>query len=129
MGNFRNSLLILFTLLLASCDSFYIPLLTPYRMDIRQGNFVSPDMRAKLKLGMTKAQVKYVMGTPMIDDPFHAERWDYVYRLQHDRKVTEKQNLTLYFEGDNLARIVDGGQSAEAAPGSADDQGKGQGKG
>jgi outer membrane protein assembly factor BamE len=117
--------IVLLTLLLASCDSFYIPLLSPYKMDIRQGNFVSFDMRQKLKLGMTKAQVRYVMGTPMINDPFHDNRWDYVYRLQHDRKVTEKQNLTLYFEGDNLAHIVDGGQSAEAAPANTDQQGKG----
>ena len=124
MGNFRNSLLILLALPLASCDSLYIPLLTPYKMDIRQGNYVSFDMRQKLKVGMTKAQVKYVMGTPMINDPFHANRWDYVYRLQHDRKITEKQNLTLYFEGDNLARIVDG-LSAEEAPASAGQQGKG----
>ena len=125
MGNFRYSLLILLALPLASCDSLYIPLLTPYKMDIRQGNYVSFDMRQKLKVGMTKAQVKYVMGTPMINDPFHANRWDYVYRLQHDRKITEKQNLTLYFEGDNLARIVDGGQSAESAPANAGQQGKG----
>lgn len=117
--------IVLLTLLLASCDSFYIPLLTPYKMDIRQGNFVSPDMREKLKLGMTKAQVRYVMGTPMINDAFHTDRWDYVYRLQHDRKVTEKQNLTLYFEGDNLARIVDGGQPADSAPERAGNQGKG----
>jgi outer membrane protein assembly factor BamE len=119
--------IVLLTLLLASCDSFYIPLLSPYKMDIRQGNFVSFDMRVKLKVGMTKAQERYVMGTPMINDPFHDSRWDYVYRLQHDRKVTEKQNLTLYFEGDNLTRIVDGSQPAEASPANAGNQGKGQG--
>ncbi len=121
--------IVLLTLLLASCDSFYIPLVTPYKMDIRQGNFVSLDMRDKLKLGMTKAQVKYVLGTPMISDPFHADRWDYVYRFEHQRKVIEKQNLTLYFEGDNLVRIVDGGQTADTAPANAGNQGKGQGKG
>jgi outer membrane protein assembly factor BamE len=121
--------IVLLTLLLASCDSFYIPLLTPYKMDIRQGNFVSFDMREKLKVGMTKDQVRYVMGTPMISDPFHADRWDYVYRFQHDSKITEKQNLTLYFEGDNLARIVDGSQRAETAPANLDNQGKSQGKG
>ena len=116
-------------LLLASCDSFYIPLLTPYKMDIRQGNFVSQDMRDKLKLGMTRAQVKYVLGTPMISDPFHPDRWDYVYRFEHQGKVIEKQNLTIYFEGDNLVRIVDGGQSADTSPASGNNQGKGQGKG
>jgi outer membrane protein assembly factor BamE len=106
--------LILLSLLLASCSS--APLLTPYKMDIRQGNFVTFDMREKLKLGMTKPQVRYVLGTPMINDTFHSNRWDYVYRLEHRGKEIEKQNLTLYFEGENLARIVDGSQPVESAP-------------
>jgi outer membrane protein assembly factor BamE len=114
MRTFRKYLLILLSLLLASCDSFYIPLLTPYKMDIRQGNFVTPAMREKLRVGMTKPQVRYVLGTAMIEDVFHRDRWDYVYRLEHDRKMTEKQNLTLYFEGGKLARIVDGSQPASA---------------
>jgi outer membrane protein assembly factor BamE len=117
--------IILLTLLLASCSDFYIPLLTPYKMDIRQGNYVSADMREKLKLGMTRAQVRYVLGTPMISDPFHADRWDYVYRLEHEGKVTVKQNLTLYFKGDDLSRIVDGNPSAESAPAKANGQSKG----
>lgn len=94
-------LLALLSPLLAACV---------YKMDIRQGNFVTPDMREKLKVGMTKAQVKYVLGTPMISDPFHASRWDYAYLLQHEGKVTEQQRMTLYFVGDNLERIVDGEQ-------------------
>jgi outer membrane protein assembly factor BamE len=93
---------------------------TLYKMDIRQGNFVTPDMRDKLKLGMTKPQVRYVLGTPMINDPFHANRWDYAYRLEHRSKLVESQNLTLYFEGDNLVRIVDGNVSAETAPAKTD---------
>jgi len=121
--------IILLSLLLASCNSFYIPLLTPYKMDIRQGNFVTPDMREKLKVGMSKQQVRYVMGTPMINDVFHANRWDYVYRLEHNRKLIEQQNLTLYFEGDNLTRVVDGNQSAETAPAKGDPKADGQVKG
>ena len=117
--------IIFLSLLLSSCTSFYIPLLTPYKMDIRQGNFVTPAMREKLKIGMTKPQVQYVMGTPMIQDVFHGNRWDYVYRYEHARKMVDKQNLTLYFEGDNLARIVDGSQPVEAAPAKADGQAKG----
>ena len=115
--------LILLTLLLASCSG--VPFLTPYKMDIRQGNFVTPDMREKLKLGMSKQQVRYVLGTPMINDVFHANRWDYVYRLEHDRKMIEKQNLTLYFEGDNLTRIVDEGKPVETVPEPAKVQVKG----
>jgi len=115
MGISRTTLILL-SLLLASCDSFYIPIISPYKMDIRQGNFVTPDMREKLKIGMSKAQVRYVLGTPMINDVFHNNRWDYEYRLEHKGKLVEKQGLTLFFEGDNLARVVDGSPSAEPAP-------------
>jgi outer membrane protein assembly factor BamE len=96
-----------------------------YKMDIRQGNFVTQDMRDKLKIGMTKLQVRYVMGTPLLNDAFHANRWDYVYRLERDRKLIEQQNLTLYFEGDKLARMVEGNQPGEAAPAKTDGQVKG----
>jgi outer membrane protein assembly factor BamE len=96
-----------------------------YKMDIRQGNFVTFDMREKLKLGMTKPQVRFVLGSPMINDVFHGDRWDYVYRLEHKGKEIEKQNLTLYFEGDNLVRIVDGSQPEETAPAKAAAQVKG----
>ena len=117
--------IIVLSLLLSSCTSFYIPLLTPYKMDIRQGNYVTFAMREKLKVGMTKPQVLYVMGTPSISDPFHDNRWDYVYRYEHERKMADKQNLTLYFEGGNLARIVDGSQSGESAPAKVEGQAKG----
>ena len=96
--------LILLTLLLASCG---VPLLTPYKMDINQGNFVSADMREKLKLGMTRQQVRYVLGTPLINDVFHGDRWDYVYRLERGGKLVEQQHLVIYFEGDKLLRIDD----------------------
>jgi outer membrane protein assembly factor BamE len=87
-----------------------------YKMDIRQGNLVTPDMRDKLKVGMSKQQVRYVLGTPMVNDAFHGNRWDYVYRLEHAGKITEKQNMTLYFEGDNLVRIVDVDPPVQTAP-------------
>jgi hypothetical protein len=79
-------------------------------MEIRQGNFVTPEMRDELKLGMTKAQVRYVLGTPMISDAFHGNRWDYAYRLAQRGAVVEKQHLTLYFDGDSLARMDEDGK-------------------
>jgi outer membrane protein assembly factor BamE len=100
--------LIIAALLLASCSGCSIPHLTPYKMDIRQGNFVTPEMREKLKLGMSKQQVRYVLGTPLVIDAFHSNRWDYVYSLAQHGKPVEQQRLTLYFEGDNLVRIQDG---------------------
>jgi outer membrane protein assembly factor BamE len=79
-------------------------------MDIRQGNYVTPEMRGKLKLGMTKQQVRFVLGTPMLADAFHGNRWDYPYRLEQRGEIVEKQQLTLYFDGDNLARVEDNGK-------------------
>jgi len=108
--------IILLSVLLASCSSFSVPLLTPYKMDIRQGNYVTPEMREKLKLGMSKVQVRYVLGVALINDAFHGNRWDYVYRLEHDYKLVENQRLTLYFEGDSLTRIDDGKLTVPAAP-------------
>ena len=102
---------ILFSLLLVSCG-VYTPL-SPYKMDIRQGNFVTAEMREKIKLGMTRQQVRYVLGTPMISDAFHGNRWDYVYRLERDRKMLEDTRLTLYFEGDTLAQMVEGEKPVE----------------
>jgi len=108
--------LMLLSLMLASCSGLSSPLLSPYKMDIRQGNYVTPEMREKLKPGMSKQQVRYVLGAPTINDAFHGNRWDYVYRLERGGKVIEKQNLTLYFEGDNLTRIEEGSQTVEPAP-------------
>jgi outer membrane protein assembly factor BamE len=100
--------IILLSLTLASCGSYSLSLPSAYKMDIRQGNYVTADMRDKLKVGMSQAQVKFVMGTPMIMDVFHANRWDYVYRLEQGHKLVEAQRLTLYFDGDRLSRIDDG---------------------
>lgn len=100
--------LILLSAMLASCSDLSAPLVTPYKMDIRQGNYVTPETREKLKIGMTKSQVRYLLGSPTISDAFHGNRWDYVYLLERDGIVIEKQNMTLYFEGDNLARIEEG---------------------
>jgi outer membrane protein assembly factor BamE len=103
--------IILLSLLLAACDSISLPdsvsLPTSYKMDIRQGNFVTAEMREKIKPGMSKSQVRYVLGTPMVSDVFHANRWDYVYRLEQKAQLVEQQRLTLYFENDNLTRIDD----------------------
>ncbi len=99
--------IIMFSLLLASCGS--VPSLSPYKMDIRQGNYVTADMRDKIKPGMTRAQVRFALGTPMISDAFHANRWDYVYRLEQSRELVDQQHLIVYFENDKLVRIDDSG--------------------
>lgn len=102
--------LILVSVLLSSCGSLSTPLLSPYKMEIRQGNYITPEMREKLKLGMSKQQVRFVLGTPMVNDVFHENRWDYAYRLEQGGKLVETQHLAAFFEGENLVRVEDNGK-------------------
>lgn len=107
--------LIVVSVLLTSCSEMSMPKLpsfTAHKMEINQGNMVTPEMRHKLKLGMTRLQVQAILGTPLVNDVFHSNRWDYVYRLEKKGKLLEKQGMTLYFEGDNLTRIDDGNMPA-----------------
>ena len=91
---------------LGACQTVpMLPGLKPYRMDIQQGNVVTQEMVAKLKPGMTRQQVRFVMGTPPITDTFHQDRWDYVYYLNKGGRVVEHRRLVLLFEGDTLKRI------------------------
>ncbi len=84
------------------CSSF-----SPYKMEIRQGNYVTPEMRKKIKTGMSRQQVTSVLGSPLVTDVFHANRWDYIYRFEEKSTLVEQQRLTLYFEGDFVKRIDD----------------------
>jgi outer membrane protein assembly factor BamE len=95
-------------LLLASCGSAGLPVpdIKPYRIEIQQGNFVSQEMVSKLKPGMSKDQVRFVLGTPLITDSFHAERWDYVFRRQRaNSDVLEQRKIAVFFEDGKLKRI------------------------
>jgi len=96
-----------------------LPGLSPYRIDIQQGNVVTQDMVAKLKPGMTRQQVRFVLGTPPIVDPFHPDRWDYVYYLNRGGKVIEHRRLVLLFNGDTLKRIEGDVVPAGDAPAAA----------
>ena len=81
--------------------------LRPYRMEIQQGNYVTQEMVAQLKPGMTKEQVRFALGTPLINDIFHADRWDYVYTRQRARsREVEQRGLTIFFDqSDRLVRL------------------------
>ena len=96
-------------MLLVSCSGISrVPSFVPHKMDIRQGNMVTPEMRSKLKVGLSRAQVSAVLGTPLVNDALHANRWDYVYRFEQDRKLIQQQSMTVFFDGDVVARIEDG---------------------
>jgi outer membrane protein assembly factor BamE len=99
--------IIFVSLLLASCSWF-----TPHKLEIRQGNLITSEMLARVKVGMSQSQVKTLLGTPLVNDPLHANRWDYVYRFTQEGKLMDEKRLTLYFENDSLQRIDDAAVSA-----------------
>lgn len=77
-----------------------------YRMTIQQGNYLDPDAVAKLQEGMTRSQVRFLLGTPMVPDAFDENRWDYLYYLKRGRiQEPERRRLTVWFEDDKVARI------------------------
>ena len=79
--------------------------IAPYRIDIQQGNVVTQQMVAKLKAGMTRAQVRFALGSPLVVDPFRTDRWDYVYSYQKQGKDTEHRHITVIFDEEKLVRI------------------------
>ena len=76
-----------------------------YKIDIRQGNTLDQDAIDSLRVGMSKQQVVFLMGTPLVQDPFHPDRWDYVYTFQPGGGKMTNQHICLYFEGDQLIKI------------------------
>ena len=85
--------------LMPSVTSFAV-----YKIDVNQGNYLSQDMVDRLKVGMTRVQVKQTLGTPLVTSAFRDNRWDYVYEYAHQGKVREHRQFTVYFADDKLAR-------------------------
>ena len=86
-----------------------------YRINIQQGNFLNQGAVDTVKEGMTRSQVRYLLGTPMVADSFNKERWDYIYYLKHGRsRKVDSRRVTVYFDGDKVARL-DKPTAAEAA--------------
>ena len=77
-----------------------------YRMDVEQGNVVTLEQRALLQLGMDRRETRFILGSPLVKDPFHADRWDYVYSLRDGATGNvDQQRLSLFFKGDLLVDI------------------------
>lgn len=99
------SLLVIFATSLAGCgNNFGFP--GVYRIDVEQGNIVTPEMIEQLKPGMTRRQVRFVMGTPLIEDTFNEDRWDYRYTVRNGVDTLKENRLTVYFEGDSLVNVT-----------------------
>lgn len=93
-------------LFLQGCSNIpLLPGLKPYKIDIQQGNFVTQDMIAKLQPGMSRSQVRFALGTPLIVDPFRTDRWDYAYVLYKQGVLVEQRMVTVVFRGEVLDRI------------------------
>lgn len=77
-----------------------------YRINIQQGNFLNQSAVDTVKPGMTRSQVRYLLGTPMVADSFNKERWDYIYYLKKGRsRHIDSRRVTVYFDGDKVARL------------------------
>lgn len=77
-----------------------------YRPTIQQGNLLQLDEIEQVKVGMTRSQVRYVLGTPMVSDPFEPDRWDYVYTLQQGRSTrVDRTHFVVFFDGDKVSKI------------------------
>ena len=94
-------------------------LVNPWKIDVRQGNFVSQSMVAQLKPGQTREQVRFILGSPLITDVFHADRWDYVYRFTSGSGAILDRRLTVFFQGNKLSRVA-GDVVAAGGAGSAE---------
>ncbi len=111
-------------LFLAGCSnwSWYsipgVSYLKPYTLDIQQGVIIDSDMVARLKEGMTRAQVAYTLGTPLLKDPFHKDRWDYIYYVRENGRLSHPHDLTVYFKDDKMVRYATDYPVGAAAPSS-----------
>src|SRR5258705_11711853 len=108
VGLMRNWLILPLVLACAGCKQVPdVPtIISPYKIDIQQGNVVTQEMVAKLKVGMTRAQVRFALGSPLVVDPFRTDRWDYVYSFQKQGKTVERHRITVIFHEEQLVRIA-----------------------
>jgi outer membrane protein assembly factor BamE len=119
----KNTGLMLLLMLFAGCafrdvEIPFIPGLGPHKIDIQQGNVVTKDMLDKLQPGMTRNQVRFVLGTPLLVDPFRNDRWDYTYSLNKAGERIEPRLLKVFFKDDKMVRY-EGDVVADAKAGTA----------
>ena len=101
--NAQTSKLTLAALAFALCASGC----SVYRVEVRQGNYIEQAKLAQVKAGMTHDQVRFLLGPPLIDDPFHRDRWDYVFTLESDalKGATIRRHILVLFEGDSVHEV------------------------
>ncbi len=104
----RIARVVLLATAISGCSS--VPrIVNEYKIDVQQGNVLTQDMVSQLKPGLSKDQVRFILGTPVLMDMFHANRWDYVYRLQKGSTgVAETRKFSVFFDADGKLSSVSG---------------------
>ncbi|MBK1703508.1 cell envelope protein SmpA [Halochromatium glycolicum] len=103
-------------------DSVLSELPFVYKMTVQQGNIITEQMVNQIELGMNREQVRYVLGTPLLTDMFHTNRWDYIYTIRRGHNPMERKQLTLWFEDDQLVSIEGFAEPDPAAARAAEQQ-------
>ena len=101
-----------------STESFF-GFITPYRIDIMQGNVVTAELAAMVMPGMSKEQVRDILGSPLLTSPFHAERWDYVFTLRRQGVEPQRRSVVAWFKDNKLDRLEAAIEQAADGPGTA----------
>lgn len=91
----------------------FLWIFSPYRPDIQQGNFVSQEMLEQLKVGQTREQVRFLLGSPLLADAFHADRWDFPFYLARGNGELTTSRVSVFFEGDEMVRFEGGNLPTE----------------
>ena len=106
--------------LVAGCGSFdnasqrVAGLVTPYKVEVVQGNFVSKEQVEAIKPGMSRQQVRDILGTPLLTSVFHSDRWDYVFTLKRQGVVAQERKLAVFFKGEAMERVEGDAMPSEA---------------
>ena len=107
----RLSLIAAIALTLSACSVFdkasggIAGIVSPYKVEVVQGNFVSKEQREALQPGMPRNQVRDILGSPLVTSAFHAERWEYVFTIRREGQEPQQRKLTVFFKGDELAKV------------------------
>ena len=91
----------------------FLGYISPYRISVQQGNFVSEEMMAQIKEGLTREQVRFVLGTPLLTDMFHEDRWDFPFRLTKPKGEQVSSLVTIYFKNNTVSKFEGGNLPTE----------------
>jgi outer membrane protein assembly factor BamE len=105
----RFATLAIVAAIVAGCSTLgtYMPVVEQfgvYKLDVNQGNYLAQDQVERLRVGMTRQQVRAILGTPLLTSPFRPNQWDYVYEFKRQGRPLEHRNFAVYFVDDKLAR-------------------------